>query len=78
MEMMPIRKKFLKVISYYDGTKEIQQLTDTEADYISRDELDESRVMAEQAFDVDLNDWGEVRFVSYLPTYDTLWENVSL
>ena len=24
-----------------------------------------------------MNDWGEVRFVSYLPTYDTLWEDVS-
>ncbi len=66
-----------QVILYFDGTKEIQQLTDTEADYISRDELDESRVIAEQSFDVDLNDWGEVRFVSYLPTYDTLFEDVS-
>ncbi len=45
-----------QVILYFDGTKEIQQLTDTEADYISKDELDESRVIAEQSFDVDLND----------------------
>ena len=37
----------------------------------------ESRVIAEQSFDVDLNDWGKVRFVSYLPTYDTIWEDVS-
>ncbi len=66
-----------QVILYFDGTKEIQQLTDTEADYISGEELDESRVIAEQSFDVDLNDWGEVRFVSYLPIYDTLWEDVS-
>lgn len=66
-----------QVILYFDGTKETQQLTDTEAEYISGDELDESRVIAEQSFDVDLNDWGEVRFVSYLPTYDTLWEDVS-
>ncbi len=66
-----------QVILYFDGTKAIQQLTDIEVDYISGDALDESRVIAEQSFDVDLNDWGEVRFVSYLPTYDMLWEDVS-
>lgn len=54
-----------------------QQLINTEEDYISGDRLDESRVIAEQSFDVDLNDWGKVRFVSYRPTYDTLWEDVS-
>ncbi len=27
---------------------------------------------------MDLNDCCEVRFVSYPPTYDTLWEDVSL
>ena len=69
-----------QVILYFDGTKEIQQLTDIadiEVDYPSGEELDESRVINEQSFEVDLNDWGEVRFVSYLPTYDTLWEDVS-
>ncbi len=69
-----------KVILYFDGTKEIQQLTDstdTKMDDTSGEELDESRVIAEQSFDLDLNDFGEVRFVSYLPTYDTLWEDVS-
>lgn len=69
-----------QVILYFDGTKEIQQLTDIadiEVDYPSVEELDESRVITEQSFEVDLNDWGEVRFVSYLPTYDTLWEDVS-
>ncbi len=66
-----------QVVLYFDGTKEIQQLTDTEAEYISGDELDESRVIAEQSLDVDLNDWGKVRFVSYRPAYDTLWDDVS-
>ena len=66
-----------QVILYFDGTKEIQQLTDIAVDYPSGEELDESRVITEQSFEVDLNDWGEVRFVSYLPTYDTLWEDVS-
>lgn len=69
-----------QVILYFDGTKEIQQLTDIadiEVDYPSGEELDESRVITEQSFEVDLNDWGEVRFVSYLPSYDTLWEDVS-
>ncbi len=54
-----------------------QQLISTGEDYISEDRLDESRVIAEQSFNVGLNDWGKVRFVSYLPTYDTLWEDVS-
>lgn len=66
-----------QVILYFDGTKDIQQLADIEEGYISGDELDESRVIPEQSFDVDLNYWGEVRFVSYLPPYDTLWEDVS-
>lgn len=69
-----------QVILYFDGTKEIQQLTDIadiEVDYPSEEKLDESRVITEQSFEVDLNDWGEVRFVSYLPTYDTRWEDVS-
>ena len=66
-----------QVILYFDGTKEIQQLTDIAVDYPSGEKLDESRVITEQSFEVDLNDWGEVRFVSYLPTYDTLWEDVS-
>ena len=69
-----------QAILYFDGTKEIQQLTDIadiEVDYPSGEELDESRVITEQSFNLDLNDFGEVRFVSYLPTYDTLWEDVS-
>ena len=66
-----------QVILYFDGMKEIQQLTDIAVDYPSGEELDESRVITEQSFDVDLNGWGEVQFVSYLPTYDTLWEDIS-
>lgn len=66
-----------QVILYFDGTKDIQQLTDIEEDYISGDKLDESRVIAEHSFDVELDDWDEVRFVSYLPTYETIWEDVS-
>ena len=61
-----------QVILYFDGTKEIQQLTDVadiEVEYPSGERLDESRVITEQSFDVELNDWGEVQFVSYLPTY---------
>ena len=66
-----------QVILYFDGAKETQQLTDTEAEYITGDELDESRVIAEQSFDVDLNHWGKVRFVSYLPSDDIYKEDVS-
>lgn len=53
-----------QVILYFDGTKEIQQLTDVadiEVEYPSGERLDESRVITEQSFDVELNDWGEVQ-----------------
>ena len=46
-----------QVILYFDGTKEIQQLTDIAVDYPSEEKLDESRVITEQSFEVDLNDW---------------------
>ena len=52
-------------------------VADIEVEYPSGERLDESRVITEQSFDVELNDWGEVQFVSYLPTYETLWEDVS-
>lgn len=67
-----------QVILYFDGTKDSRQLTDTQEDSISGNELDESRVLAEQSFDVNLNVWGDVRFVSYMPSYDdTPLEDVS-
>lgn len=33
-----------------------------------QDKLDEERIIDEQSFQIELNDWGEVRFVSYEPT----------
>ncbi|MCM1047426.1 MAG: hypothetical protein NC433_03280 [Clostridiales bacterium] len=96
-----------KVILYFDGKKEIKQLTDWKrdeeienkeeiqqinpsADDVIESEqpeqtdesrlvseelsgnqvqnrLDEERIIEEQSFQVELNDWGEVRFVSYKP-----------
>lgn len=41
------------------------------------EKLDESRVIAEQSFDVALNQWGETRFVSYAPSGDENFEDVS-
>ena len=55
----------------------LTDIADIEVDYPSEEKLDESWVIIEQSFEVDLNDWGEVRLVSYLPTYNTLWEDVS-
>ena len=34
-----------------------------------QDKLDEERIIDEQSFQVELNDWGEVRFVSYEPAH---------
>lgn len=33
-----------------------------------QDKLDEERIIEEQSFQIELNDWGEVRFVPYEPT----------
>lgn len=33
----------------------------------AQDKLDEERIIEEQSFQIELNDWGEVRFVSYEP-----------
>ena len=64
-------------ILYFDGTIESRRLTDTEEDYVAWDKLDESRVIQEQSFDVELNYWGEVQFVSYLPSDEFYMEDVS-
>ena len=69
-----------RVTLYFDGTKEAQQLTDMadiEVDYPLGEELDESRIITEQSFEVELNHWGKVRFVSYLPSDDVWKEDVS-
>lgn len=39
--------------------------------------LDESRIIKDQTFDVTLNDWGEVTFVTYGPEPGTDFEDVT-
>lgn len=39
--------------------------------------LDESRVISEQSFDMELNQWGEVQFISYAPQGNESFEDVS-
>lgn len=39
--------------------------------------LDENRIIQDQSFDVELNDWGNVRFISYMPDYSVDFEDVS-
>ena len=48
-------------VTYYHMTDEIF------GDKV-QDKLDEERIIEEQSFRIELNDWGEVRFVSYEPT----------
>ena len=50
-----------------DQLEETGQLSDEESGDQVRDELDADRIIEEQSFQVELNDWGEVRFVSYEP-----------
>jgi hypothetical protein len=39
--------------------------------------LDEKRIIQDQSFDVELNDWGNVRFISYEPDNSIDFEDVS-
>lgn len=57
-----------------ERSEEVEQSEETgrflneEAGDQAQDELDAERIIEEQSFQVELNDWGEVRFVSYEPT----------
>lgn len=51
-----------------EQSEETGQLLNEEADDQGQDGLDAERIIEEQSFQVELNDWGEVRFVSYEPT----------
>lgn len=102
-----------QIILYFDGRKEVKQLTDweraTEAGYMDesqeiqsqadfviesekseqtdeskqihgnqvQSELDEKRIIEEQSFQVELNDWGKVRFVSYKPDPSEMYGDVT-
>lgn len=48
-------------------SEEPEQLSDEVSDNQMQDKLDADRIIEEQSFQVELNDWGEVRFVSYEP-----------
>ena len=50
-----------------EQAEETEQLSDEESGGRVQDELDADRIIEEQSFQVELNDWGEVRFVSYEP-----------
>lgn len=50
-----------------EQSEETQQLSDGESGGQVQDKLDADRIIEEQSFQVELNDWGEVRFVSYEP-----------
>lgn len=73
-----------RFILYFDGTQEIQYLNDMnksaaseELDISESEVLDGDRVIQEQSFDVELNDWGEVQFVSSMPDGVPLMRDVS-
>lgn len=89
-----------QVILYFDGRKEIQQLTDTADESESKDEKHSADVseseyeilpedydsietiskymIQEQSFDVFLDAWGEVTFVSCKPSSDEdFWKDAS-
>ena len=51
-----------------EQSEETGQSLNEEADDQGQDGLDAERILEEQSFQVELNDWGEVRFVSYEPT----------
>ena len=66
-----------RVTLYFDGSVDMQQINEKDDDYVTGEEVDEGRVIQEQSFEVELNHWGKVRFVSYLPSNDVHKEDVS-
>lgn len=66
-----------RVNLYFDGSVDMQQITEEDEDYVTGEEVDEGRVIQEQSFEVELDHWGKVRFVSYLPSDDVYKEDVS-
>lgn len=66
-----------RVTLYFDGSVDMQQINEKDDDYVTGEEVDEGRVIQEQSFEVELNRWGKVRFVSYLPSNDVHKEDVS-
>ena len=53
-----------------EESEQQEQLSDEVSDSQMQDKLDADRIIEEQSFQVELNDWGEVRFVSYEPDPD--------
>lgn len=52
-----------------EQSEQSEQLLDEISDSQGQDKLDGDRIIQEQSFQVELNDWGEVRFVSYKPDF---------
>lgn len=50
-----------------EQSEDAEQLLGEESDNQLQNKLDADRIIEEQSFQVELNDWGEVRFVSYEP-----------
>ena len=50
-----------------EQTEEAEQMPEDISGDKVQDKLDGERIIGEQSFQVELNDWGEVRFVSYEP-----------
>lgn len=60
-------------------TEQSEQLLGEETGDQAQDRLDADRIIEEQSFEIELNDWGEVRFVSYEPASSEIssWGDVS-
>lgn len=68
----------IKVESSSDNNEDVTS-SSVEDTGVSESEvsLNEKRIIPDQSFDVGLNDWGEVRFVSYGPAAGADFEDVS-
>ena len=69
-EISPDRSEESEPLAQPERTEQAEetgQLSDEESGGRVQDELDADRIIEEQSFQVELNDWGEVRFVSYEP-----------
>lgn len=66
-ELSPDQSEKLEESEQLEQTEEPERIPEETSSDRVWDELDRERILEEQSFQVALNDWGEVRFVSYEP-----------
>uniref|UniRef100_UPI004055D596 hypothetical protein n=1 Tax=Agathobacter sp. TaxID=2021311 RepID=UPI004055D596 len=71
-----MKQRILKILLLIE-TKTLNENTGFSEDTENAVTLDDKRVIQDQYFNIELEEWGNVRFVSYLPSEEVYMEDVS-